>query len=68
MVDLEWDPNYVPKVKLGLHIVQIFLSFVIWCMEIAVFKGHNSNVTSQNGWTFGVVCFPSCFLPKLLHL
>ena len=52
---LEWDPDYVPKVKLGLHIVQIVLAFVAWCLELAVFNGKGAKVVGYNGWTFGVV-------------
>jgi hypothetical protein len=55
MVSLEWDPNYVPPVKLGLHIAQIVLSFVLWCIEIAVFRGEDAKIVGNNGWTFGVV-------------
>lgn len=55
MFDLEWDPNYVPPVKLGLHIAQIVFGFVVFCLEIAVFKGKDADITGNNGWTFGVV-------------
>lgn len=53
MLDFEWDPTNVPTVKLGLHIAQILLSFVVWCLEIGVFA--RSKVTGDNGWTFAVV-------------
>jgi uncharacterized membrane protein YgcG len=56
MVSLEWDPNYVPPVKLGLHAFQVLLVFVLWCLEIAVFNGKDAKITGLNGWTFGV-CF-----------
>lgn len=52
---LEWDPDYVPGVKLGLHTAQIVLSFVLWCLEIAVFRADDAEIVGQNGWTFGVV-------------
>jgi hypothetical protein len=55
MVSLEWDPNYVPPVKLGLHIAQIVASFVLWCIAIAVFRGEDAKIVGNNGWTFGVV-------------
>jgi hypothetical protein len=60
MVDLEWDPNYVPMVKLVLHGLQILISFVVWCLEIAVFMGKGSHITGDNGWTFGVVSSAIC--------
>lgn len=55
MVSWEWDPNYVPPVKLGLHCAQVLLSFVAWCLELAVFAGEDAKITGRNGWTFGVV-------------
>ena len=55
MVDFEWDPDYVPNVKLGLHVAQLLFSFVAWCLEIAVFMGKDAKITGDNGWTFGVV-------------
>lgn len=65
MVSLEWDPNYVPSVKLGLHIAQIVASFVLWCIAIAVFRGKDAEIVGNNGWTFGVV---SCNSLALLQL
>ncbi|PNY25484.1 Uncharacterized protein TCAP_04574 [Tolypocladium capitatum] len=64
MVDLEWDPDKVPGVKLGLHSSQIVLSFVAWCLEIAVFVGKDAKVVGNNAWTF------SCFLsiPAWIYL
>jgi hypothetical protein len=55
MVSLEWDPHYVPNVKLGLHCAQIVFSFVLWCLAIAVFRGEDARIVGLNGWTFGVV-------------
>lgn len=55
MVSWEWDPDYVPKVKLGLHAFQVVLVFVLWCLELAVFNGKDAEITGLNGWTFGVV-------------
>lgn len=66
MVSLEWDPNYVPPVKLGLHCAQILVSFVVWCLSLAVFAGKDSKITGNNGWTFGVVRFPPSSLAFLL--
>lgn len=51
----EWEPSYVPPVKLGLHVAQLVISFVIWCLEIAVFRGEDAQIVGLNGWTFGVV-------------
>jgi hypothetical protein len=65
MVSLEWDPNYVPPVKLGLHIAQIVASFVLWCIAIAVFRGEDAKIVGNNGWTFGV-CFLS--IPAWIYL
>ncbi|KAF4120853.1 hypothetical protein GMORB2_2857 [Geosmithia morbida] len=65
MVSWEWDPNYVPPVKLGLHSAQIVVSFVLWCMELAVFADSKSKITGRNGWTFGV-CFLS--IPAWIYL
>jgi hypothetical protein len=53
--ELNFDPERIPSVKLAAHIVQIVLSFVIWCMEIAVFRGEGAKVVGNNGWTFAVV-------------
>lgn len=53
--NLDFDPEYVPGVKLGLHIFQFILSFVIWGLEIAVFRADNAKIVGNNGWTFGVV-------------
>lgn len=50
---LEWDPDHVPKVKLGLHVAQILLAFAAWCLELGVFTG--GKVVGLNGWTFAVV-------------
>lgn len=53
--DLEWNPDLVPPVKLGLHIAQMLFAFVIFCLGIAVFTAEDAAVVGQNGWTFGVV-------------
>ncbi|KAK1655543.1 hypothetical protein BDP81DRAFT_444270 [Colletotrichum phormii] len=63
--NLDFDPEYVPGVKLGLHIFQFILSFAIWALEIAVFRADNAKIVGNNGWTFGV-CFLS--LPAWIYL
>ncbi|KAF5523741.1 hypothetical protein CGCA056_v004740 [Colletotrichum aenigma] len=63
--NLDFDPEYVPGVKLGLHIFQFILSFVIWGLEIAVFRADNAKIVGNNGWTFGV-CFLS--IPAWIYL
>ncbi|TDZ22347.1 hypothetical protein Cob_v004470 [Colletotrichum orbiculare MAFF 240422] len=63
--NLDFNPEYVPGVKLGLHIFQFILSFVIWALEIAVFRSDNAKIVGNNGWTFGV-CFLS--LPAWIYL
>lgn len=55
MASWEWDANYVPPVKLGLHGAQVLLVFVLWCLELAVFNGEDAEITGLNGWTFGAV-------------
>lgn len=54
--NLEWGPDQVPPVKLGLHIAQVLFTFVIFCLEISVFTSKGSAIIGKNGWTFGVVC------------
>lgn len=56
--NFDFDPEYVPGVKLGLHIFQFILSFAIWALEIAVFRADNAKIVGNNGWTFGVVRQP----------
>ncbi|ORY71144.1 uncharacterized protein BCR38DRAFT_404264 [Pseudomassariella vexata] len=58
LLDKEWDVDYVPGVKLGLHIMQIICGFVIFILEIILFKSENAKINSNNGWTFGL-CFLS---------
>ncbi|KAI5461465.1 hypothetical protein BGZ63DRAFT_424350 [Mariannaea sp. PMI_226] len=65
MAFIEIDPDVMPKIKLGLHCGQIGLSFVLWCLEIAVFRGDKAKITGLNGWTFGV-CFLS--IPAWIYL
>jgi hypothetical protein len=53
--EFEWHPESVPSLKLGLHITQIILAFVVFALEISVFKDDKSEIVGNNGWTFGVV-------------
>lgn len=55
---IEFDPDRVPLLKLGLHITQIILAFVLWVLEIAVFTGKGAKVVGNNGWTFAAVRRP----------
>ncbi|OLN85020.1 hypothetical protein CCHL11_03915 [Colletotrichum chlorophyti] len=61
----KFNPEHVPGVKLGLHVAQFVLSFVIWALEIAVFRSNNAKIVGNNGWTFGV-CFLS--IPAWIYL
>lgn len=54
----ELDPEKIPLFKLIFHVAQIVLAFVVWCLEIAVFKADKVPINGQNGWTFAVVRFP----------
>ncbi|KAK2040484.1 hypothetical protein LZ31DRAFT_474440 [Colletotrichum somersetense] len=63
--NLDINPELIPRIKLGLHSVQFVLSFVIWALEIAVFRADNAKIVGNNGWTFGV-CFLS--LPAWIYL
>ncbi|GJC82064.1 hypothetical protein ColLi_04902 [Colletotrichum liriopes] len=63
--NLDINPELIPRIKLGLHIGQFVLSFVIWALEIAVFRADNAKIVGNNGWTFGV-CFLS--LPAWIYL
>lgn len=53
--DLELDPENIPALKLGFHIAQIVCGFVLWCLEIAVFRNAEAKIVGKNGWTFAVV-------------
>ncbi|KAK4155955.1 hypothetical protein C8A00DRAFT_41509 [Chaetomidium leptoderma] len=52
--DLELDPERIPTFKLVFHSLQILFAFVLWCLEIAVFRADDSKIVGNNGWTFGV--------------
>ncbi|KAK4127398.1 hypothetical protein N657DRAFT_641383 [Parathielavia appendiculata] len=53
--DLELDPERIPTFKLIFHSLQILFAFILWCIEIAVFRDSKSKIVGNNGWTFGVV-------------
>lgn len=55
---INFDPDIVPNLKLGLHSFQIIFSFVAWCLQIGVLNAKDAKVTGKNGWTFAV-CFLS---------
>lgn len=52
---LEWDADYVPGVKLGLHCMQVLFGFVIFILEIILFKDDKAIINGNNGWPFGLV-------------
>ncbi|KOS21285.1 hypothetical protein ESCO_006702 [Escovopsis weberi] len=58
MALIEWDPQIIPGLKLGLHSFQIIATFILWCLEIAVFRADGASIVGLNGWTFAV-CFLS---------
>ncbi|ETS80230.1 hypothetical protein PFICI_07759 [Pestalotiopsis fici W106-1] len=62
---MEWDADYVPGVKLGFHSMQILLGFVIFILEIILFRADNAVINGNNGWPFGL-CFLS--LPAAVYL
>ncbi|KAH8882784.1 hypothetical protein GQ53DRAFT_700276 [Thozetella sp. PMI_491] len=63
--EIEFNPERVPLFKLILHLSQVVLSFVCWCLEIAVFRADGAAVNGNNGWTFAV-CFLS--IPAWIYL
>ncbi|KAK3327165.1 hypothetical protein B0T19DRAFT_154954 [Cercophora scortea] len=62
---LEFDAEKVPAFKLGFHLAQLVFAFVLWCLEIAVFRASDAPITGSIGWTFGV-CFLS--IPAWVYL
>jgi len=52
--EFELDPEKIPLFKLIFHVGQILFAFVLWCMEIAVFRHPTSRIVGKNGWTFAV--------------
>ena len=53
--DFEVNAENIPSWKLGFHIAQIVFAFVLWCLEIAVFKDKDASINGNNGWTFACV-------------
>ena len=51
----ELAPDLVPKVKLGLHILHTIVAFVIFVLEIVLFRKPEAKITGNNGWTFAMV-------------
>lgn len=62
--NLEWDADYVPGVKLGLHSMQILFGFVIFVLEIILFKDDKAAINGNNGWPFGLVRPAISTLPR----
>lgn len=52
---VEWDADYVPGVKLGMHCMQILLGFVIFILEIILFRSDDAVINGNNAWPFGLV-------------
>jgi hypothetical protein len=55
-----WDEfdkytDILPNVKLGLHIAQAVFAFIVFCLEISVFRAPDALIVGNNGWTFAVV-------------
>ena len=63
--DLELNAEYIPSFKLGFHIAQFICAFVLFCLEIAVFRAKDSVINGNVGWTFAC-CFLS--LPVWVYL
>lgn len=53
--EMEWDADYVPNVKLGLHSFQLIFGFVIFILEIILFRTDDASINGNNGWPFGLV-------------
>ena len=51
----ELAPDLVPKVKLGIHILHTIIAFVIFVLEIVLFRKPKAEITGNNGWTFAMV-------------
>jgi hypothetical protein len=51
----ELDPEIVPNAKLGVHSFQIIFAFVIFCLEIAVFRSDGALIVGNNAWPFALV-------------
>lgn len=63
--EFEWDPEQLPNLKLGLHVAQMLFAFIIFCLEISVFRTADSLIVGNNGWPFAV-CFLS--IPAWIYL
>jgi hypothetical protein len=59
--DFEFDAERIPAFKLGFHLAQVLFAFVLWCLEIAVFRAQDARIVGNNGWTFAVVRTPTQF-------
>lgn len=53
---MQWDADYVPGVKLGLHIFQVIFAFIIFILEIVVFRSDLAVIVGNNAWPFALVC------------
>ncbi len=51
----EIAPDLVPKVKLSLHIVHSIFAFIIFVLEIVLFRKQDALINGNNGWTFAMV-------------
>lgn len=49
-------PDRVPPLKLGVHVGQIVLAFIIFVLEIVLFRTDDAKIESRNGWVLGLVC------------
>ncbi|RYP27180.1 hypothetical protein DL767_007773 [Monosporascus sp. MG133] len=61
----ELAPDLVPKVKLGIHLVHSVIAFVIFVLEIVLFRAQDSVINGNNGWTFAM-CFIT--IPAVIYL
>lgn len=61
--DFEVNAEGIPKYKLLFHSFQIIFAFVLWCLEIAVFRHDSAKITGRNGWTFAMVCISPIISP-----
>ncbi|KAK0615992.1 hypothetical protein B0T17DRAFT_497284 [Bombardia bombarda] len=50
--DFELHAEQIPTWKLIFHVLQIVFAFVLWCLEIAVFRAADAPINGNNGWTF----------------
>lgn len=64
---VEWDADYLPNLKLGLHSMQILFGFVVFVLEIILFRSDNAVINGNNGWPFGLVSLPSHCCAHSMH-